>query len=176
MALRILPDAGTLREMFDYDPESGEIRYRHRPRNYFSDEQSFKRWNTLFSGTVAKSQTRRGCIVLSIRGVTYLAHRVAFKIHHGIEPPLVLDHINRDPSDNRILNIRAATPSQNTMNSTIRSDTRTGVRGVSIWKDQFCAYVYVNGHQHWLGTFQTIEQASKIRELAARKLFGDFYC
>lgn len=56
-------------------------------------------------------------------------HRVVFAIHHGFFPRTV-DHIDRDPRNNRIENLRAVTHSQNCLNVGVRKDSTSKVRGV----------------------------------------------
>ena len=56
------------------------------------------------------TRNRGGYIVFRVNGKLLYAHRVAFFLVHGVVPKII-DHINRDPSDNRIKNLREATPS-----------------------------------------------------------------
>ena len=50
-----------------------------------------------------------------VNGTLYGTHRLIFLMHHGYLPEEI-DHVNRDPLDNRIENLRASTSSQNKMN------------------------------------------------------------
>jgi hypothetical protein len=90
---------------------------------------------------------------------------------HGTEPA-ELDHINLNKADNRLVNLRASTHSENIINTAIRADNKSGYRGVSYhgpsgkWraritrnnrtislglhptaKDAHCAFVKANGMQ-----------------------------
>lgn len=51
------------------------------------------------------------------------------------------DHINRNPFDNRKLNLREATKSQNTYNSDMFSTNTSGIRGVNKSKNSYRAYI-----------------------------------
>jgi cytoplasmic iron level regulating protein YaaA (DUF328/UPF0246 family) len=51
------------------------------------------------------------------KGRKYKAHRLAWLIHYGEWPKQVIDHINRQPNDNRIMNLRDVSYSENIKNS-----------------------------------------------------------
>jgi hypothetical protein len=59
--------------------------------------------------------------MLGFEGKQYMAHRIIWALHHGREPEGFIDHINGKPWDNRIENLREATPAQNRWNAKIRS-------------------------------------------------------
>ena len=89
----------------------------------------------------------------------------------------MIDHVNGDPSDNRLCNLREATKSQNMMNiGKIKSNT-SGVRGVGWSKasQKWRAYIRVNKKDIHLGLFESIEDAKKARVEAAIKYHGEFF-
>lgn len=55
-------------------------------------------------------------------------------------------------------------------NAKVRSDNKTGVRGVTIEKGKFVAKIRFNGVRYYLGTFSSLELARKARELAEEEL------
>ena len=64
-------------------------------------------------------------------GSAYFAHRIIYEMHHGEIPTgLLIDHIDGNPSNNNINNLRIVTHSVNNKNSKISSDNTTGVTGV----------------------------------------------
>jgi hypothetical protein len=74
-----------------------------------------------------------------------------------------LDHINNNPLDNRIENLRAATHSQNMRNTKIRKDNKSGVKGV-YWqkeKNRWKVQIWANGKQRFVGLFKEISDATK---------------
>jgi hypothetical protein len=108
-------------------------------------------------------------LTASIGGKAVLLHRFVWKIKHG-KVPTKLDHINRDPLDNRLANLRPATSSLNNFNQS-RRPTRLGFpRGVFCLGDQrarpYRAQVNFNGKKRTLGYFATSEEASAAHERA----------
>ena len=63
------------------------------------------------------SQCAKGYLVFDIRGRQYKLHRLAWALHTGQWPSLLIDHINGNRSDNRWINMREASYAQNTHNS-----------------------------------------------------------
>lgn len=176
MAPRILPDAAFLRQIFDYDPETGSIVHKERPKSFFKREADWKSWNTRRKGKSALVPTVHGYFVVPIGLNQFPAHRVAFKLFHGIDPPPVLDHANGIRNDNRISNIRPSTQSQNMMNKGAQINSKTGVKGVSFEPvtRRYKVNIRANGKLIHVGRFETIEQAGAAYEEASRKLHGEF--
>lgn len=93
-----------------------------------------------------------GYLRTSIRGRKYLVHRLIYKLHNpefDLESDLVIDHINRDRTDNRIENLRAVTKAENNRN-------RDLPKGVSYCK-QTGKWKAI--HPRWLGRFDTEQEA-----------------
>ena len=90
---------------------------------------------------------------------------------HGEWPRHEIDHINGDPSDNRICNLRDVTHKVNGLNQKIPAHNKSGIIGVS-WHNstkKWAATITVSKKQLHLGVFDTIEQARDARSLAERK-------
>jgi len=69
---------------------------------------------------------------------------------------ILIDHINRVRTDNRVENLRIATPKQNCFN-------RNNTKGYSKYKNGKCrVFIYIEGKQKYLGTYNTEEEASKV--------------
>lgn len=87
---------------------------------------------------------------------------------------LVVDHINHNTLDNRKVNLRVCTISQNNMNREIRHISKSGYIGVHSHYGSWAAKIKVNGKQIHLGTFKDINDAIAAREEAEKKYFGEF--
>lgn len=111
---------------------------------------------------------------------TYCAHRLVWLYVHGRFPDNLIDHINGNNLDNRLVNLREATHSQNSQNfrqATKRSTT--GLLGVRIHKYKgaivsFWSSIRVDGELQYLGSFKTPEEAHEAYLEAKRKLHP--YC
>lgn len=93
-----------------------------------------------------------------------LVHRVIYMMHHG-EVPEMLDHIDMDPTNNKISNLRPATKSLNSQNRGAQSNTKWGLRG--IYKDKWGGYyvhIRLNGKRHSLGRTNCIGKAWRMRK------------
>ena len=76
-----------------------------------------------------------GYLILRKDGKTLYCHRLIYELHHGPIPEgMEIDHINGQRDCNYIWNLRLATPSQNQCNTCIRSDNKSGVKGV-FWSE-----------------------------------------
>ena len=88
----------------------------------------------------------------------------------------VVDHINHNKLDNRKCNLRVCTQSQNTMNSSLRSDNSSGYTGVYWYKSRskWLVRITVNGKCINLGYYDDLEEAVKVRKEAEIKYFGEY--
>jgi hypothetical protein len=101
---------------------------------------------------------------IAVDGREYGAHRLAWLYVYGYMPDGQIDHINRDKQDNRIENLRIATPAQNLANSERRRSNSSGFKGVTRsrrkCKKSWIASITVAGRHLYLGSFLTPEEAS----------------
>lgn len=86
------------------------------------------------------------------------------------------DHINGNRIDNRKSNLRLATPSQNTINSSLYTNNTSGFKGVSWWNsaNSYTARIQVNGKRLFLGYFKSVDDAARAYREAAIKHFGEY--
>ena len=87
-----------------------------------------------------------------------LRHRIIFAMHYGYWPELV-DHIDQNPSNDRIENLRDANKSLNALNTSPRANNKTGIKGVFQTRTgRYEASVW-DGRKNYLGLFDTVEEA-----------------
>lgn len=127
----------------------------------------------IVSGQRAGSMAPNGRRYVSFFGKKHLVHRVIWYLHHGSVPDF-LDHIDGNPLNNRIENLRQATKQQNAMNRRIRSDNSTGFKGIYPAGKKFKASICVSGQNIYLGTFDTKEAAHSAYRAAAQERFKEF--
>lgn len=95
-----------------------------------------------------------------------------------MQSEMYVDHKNGNGLDNRRENLRLSTPTQNNGNQKLQRINTSGYKGVSRSipgsKKPWRASIKANGIYHWLGTYDTAEQAHQAYMAAAENLFGEF--
>lgn len=110
-------------------------------------------------GETAGTKYPNGRILVRVRSRPYLRSRVVFAMAHGHWPENTIDHIDLNPSNDRISNLRDATQSEQMQNRRLRKSI-TGFYGVRVATNgKFYARVAVNGKTHNFGTFTDAEMA-----------------
>lgn len=126
-------------------------------------------------GTVAGRLSKRGYWDININYKKYKNHRVIFLFHHGYLPPIV-DHIDGNPLNNKIENLRPATHNENLHNAKLSTRNTSGVKGVS-WdkrENKWRATLNVNGVVKRLGRFKDLELAELVITEARLKYHKEF--
>lgn len=123
------------------------------------------------AGSVAGATDSKGYRQIRVNGRLYLAHRLAWLAVHGEFPALHLDHIDRNPMNNAINNLRECTHAQNHQNVGVRADSTSGATGVSWLKacNKWLAYLNLDGKRYSLGRFDNITDAVNARNEAKVK-------
>ncbi len=139
-----------LKEIFEYN--GGDLIWKNPKPNWIKP------------GDIAGCLRSDGYIVIRMDGVNYLAHRLIFLWHHGYLPDLV-DHDDRNPSNNKIENLLDSDKRKNAYNSGMFSHNTSGIRGVSWDKKQgkWAARFKQDGKYLFLGYHINIEDAAKAR-------------
>ena len=151
-----------VRELFEYLPETGELKRKITVGG---------RWKV---GTIAGCARKDGYKLISIDGITnnYI-HRIVWLYHFGAFPEKDIDHINHDPLDNRIENLRAVDHIDNIRNAKMHKHNTSGVNGVS-WNsllNKWEAHITVKQKKLHLGVYEDIIDASNARK-NANKHYG----
>jgi hypothetical protein len=147
-----------LKEVLKYYPGSGIFRWR----------KSFRGMKRKIAGC----KRPNGYVVIQIDGELHYAHRLAWLYVHGYFPEHGIDHIDKNPSNNKIKNLREATNQCNLRNTGNPIDNTSGVKGVYWFKrdNKWMAYIAVNGKQKNLGYYKNFDNAVKARYKAEKKL------
>lgn len=176
-------------EYFTYDPETGNLIWKERPTEHFPRLQDHATWNTRFAGKVAGVQSydrvkdRRSCIHLRVKfhgkpQIAIGAHRVIWEMHYGPVPKgMLIDHADCDSWNNRLANLRPATPSQNAQNCRPRvRSSSSGVKGVHWFKKtgKWRVTLHMNGKMRSFGLYSNLEDAKEAYRKAATENFGEF--
>ena len=134
-----------MNKKYDYDSSTGVLRHRttSSPR--------------IKAGQAAGSVNSCGYVLVWFEGKKCQAHRLIWETLKGPIPDgCYIDHINGDKTDNRLENLRLASPSQNRFNSKQRSDNTSGYTGVHFNQasGKWSARLFVGGSPKHLGSFK----------------------
>ena len=153
-----LPPVEVLNELLQYNPDTGDLRWK------------VHLWPQRV-GVIATWISKRGYHCLKIRGKKYLAHRIIWGLHTGEDLPqgMVIDHINHNPGDNRICNLRCVTQSENAHNTTQSNNLTPDIsrKGLtSAGGGRWQVSIYVGGKNIFCGTYDTLSEAIDARKKA----------
>lgn len=154
-----------LREVLEYDPESGVWVWIARTGKKSKP------------GKIAGSVESHGYVVIRIDKGLYKAHRLAWLYMTGEWPKATIDHKNLERADNRWVNLREATQSQNNTNRGLTGLNKSGFKGVS-WEKlagKWRAQGRAGRQAMYIGLYETKEEASAAYEAWAMEAHGEFY-
>lgn len=126
-------------------------------------------------GKEAGARRPDGYVCIRLGKQRWLAHRIIFAMWHG-HLPEVIDHIDGDPSNNRIENLREADGSKNQQNRKIDSRNKVGVKNV-YWHARDKNYgvrMKVGGRVLTVAYCKDLELADLVATMAREKYFGEF--
>lgn len=153
-----------LKELLHYDPETGEFTWRQ--------DRGGRR-----AGQPAGCKSdKRKYVAVSVDDKIYRGHLLAWLYMTGEWPKPFLDHKDLNKKNNAFANLRIATKSQNMANRGAQRNSQSGLKGAFYYKayDKWTSQIWKEGKAHFLGYFDSKEEAHAAYSVAADRLFGEF--
>ena len=141
----------------DYDPETGDLTWKEGFNHRYSGQKA---------GCV--HDINKGYLKIKHKNKRYFAHKLAWVIYYGTTPTMYIDHIDGNPANNKIDNLRLATNSLNQRNQRPNKNNKSGFVGVKIYGNRF--YVTCAGKR--VGSFDDYEDAVEARVMAEKEMGG----
>jgi hypothetical protein len=155
-----LPSQALLRELFDYNSETGELicKVRTGARSVV--------------GKAVGGYDDRGYLTTGLNGVRYKLHRLIWKWMTGEDAGSDLDHVNGDRGDNSWSNLRKVCHHVNGKNRKMARNNTSGMSGVNfdVTSGKWVARAGDNMKRKHLGRFDTFEEAVEARRKAEEEL------
>ena len=107
----------------------------------------------------------KGYLQTKINNVLHKNHRIIYKMFYDTLP-INIDHIDGNPLNNNIENLREATVSQNQLNSKISTKNTSGIKGVE-WNKRLKKWtvrIQINGKRKYFGCYNDIDYAKFVSE------------
>jgi hypothetical protein len=146
-----------LKQLLHYNPDTGKF-------------TRLTKWGRQQIGDEPGCKSKFGYRYIGVEGKGYTAYRLAWLYVYGNFPAGDIDHINRDPTDDRIENLRSVSHSTN-LHNTFHRNPKSGHKGVYKTKEnRWQTRIRINYKMHHLGTFATIEEAVNVYKLAESNL------
>lgn len=154
-----------LKNVLSYCPFRGEFTWINPSNNRMTGKRA---------GSVSSTGRRH----IKIGNKFYKEHRLAWLYVYGVMPGMDIDHIDRNPLNNRIQNLRLATKTQNCYNREKPSRGHNSVKGVQFEprSGNWVSYGSYQKKRIHIGTFESIELAELVSSEFREKYHGDFKC
>jgi hypothetical protein len=154
-----LPPQNVLHALLDYSPTTGVFTWR-------------KSNGTAAAGREAGWLHKAGYVYIGLGGRNYKAHRLAWMYVYGVDPAGLLDHRDRDKTNNRIANLREVTDGQNNQNKQVYRNNASGHKGIGWYarRNAWRVRIQHEGAVHLIGFFKDIPSAIAARKAAEQAL------
>lgn len=152
-----------IRQHITYDPNTGALTKKGKLIGT-------RRKDSYLTYTVILDTKYQGCTL----SYWCYAHQIAWYLAMGEWAEQFIDHVNGDPGDNRLVNLRLATPAQNSHNQRKRPGLSSQYKGVTKAGKKWKAYIDVDGKKLSLGRYLTEVDAAKAYDAKAREVRGEY--
>lgn len=137
----------------------------------YRDGQLYRKSN----GKVSACKHSDGYLRSHINYKVYYNHRLIFLFHHGYMPKYI-DHIDGNPANNKIENLRDVTNGQNQQNRKVNENNKSGYKNVH-WSNsmkKWCVQITVNEEVKTVGFYECVDAAGSAAQDARNKLHGEY--
>lgn len=146
---------------------------------YIQEDGTFRRKINVrgaLAGDFAGCYRPDGYYVVRVDGRLYRGHHLVWLWYYGVLPEDEIDHIDGDPRNNRISNLRECNRSENICNTKHRKNNTSGYKGVTWSKaaNKWIAQIWKNSKRHHLGCFEDPEKAFEAYCKAADEMHKEF--
>ena len=143
----------------------------------YEDDKMYRKLKTKWNCCNDRKVNTNGYINIYINKKLYLLHRVIYKYFNeewditDTSNNNLIDHIDINPINNRIENLRRVTQSQNNRNKNKKKNCSSQYRGVSWYKpsNKWLAQINIAGKLKHLGYFTNEEEARE----AYKKIYNE---
>ena len=155
-------------DILEYNPETGDLKWKERPRSYFNTLHAQRVWNSQNSGKSIRKPD------IGINGKKYRTARVIWFLAYGYYPEGQVEFINKDDTDFRLCNLTVRSPRESGIHRSTGSLNTSGHKGIYYCNDRGAWRVHIksNGRKISVGQFQDIGDAIAARRRAEDKYFG----
>jgi hypothetical protein len=169
------PTIDELRKLLEYDPETGSLTWKERPRSMFKRDRHHEMWNTRYAGKQARGKEGKRRYSVKVVGSKIHLGRVCWALHNGDWPKGQVIFKNDDPADTRANNMICGGPVENGRYRGLNAANKSGVKGVSFHRKsrRWRAMIDVRGKKIALGSFSNIEEAAQARKEAESKYWNE---
>lgn len=147
-------------ENLEYDSTTGKLFWKNN------------RGHVDCKGKMAGFVNKRGYCYVMVNGKQFLLHRIAWFLSYGKWPEHQIDHIDGDPTNNKIENLRDVTNRENMNN--LKRHREGALVGASLDKsciqERWRAMIKIKGKDIFLGLFKSKEEAHGAYMKAYEKL------
>ena len=141
--------------------EDNVLYIKQRPKYHFRSYNAWERYNTSVKDKTEFDiyvVNRNGYKVLGLNAQPYILHRIKYQLFLDrlLDDSELVDHIDRDKTNNSIDNLRVVDASVNAQNKSVQNVNKTSkYKGVYLdkSKDIFISKIMFNGKYVFLGSF-----------------------